>query len=138
MANGTPLINGEVHSAASVEIQCNGVTILNVKEINYDTKQEVTEVYGLQANAVGRSVGKITRTADFTIGIEEKEALTNVAPDRDLVKLNLLIIVSYTVGTTPILHKLIDMKPKNNGAAVKSGDNELSYKIELAAGNILY
>lgn len=136
--NGVPLINGEVHSAAAVEVQVNGVNIVNVKEINYDDKQEVTDVYGFQANAVGRSMGKITREGSITIGIEEKEAITAAAPNRRLQELNLIIIVSYVVGTTSIIHRLTDCKPKNNGGAVKSGDNELSYKIDLAIGDIKY
>lgn len=136
--DGTPLINGELHSAASVEIQVNGVSIYNVKDINYATQKEVTEVYGLQGNPVGRSEGKISRTGDITIGIEEKEALTASAPNRDLTALNMVIVVSYTVGTTPIIHRLLNCKPKNNGGAVKSGDNELSYKIDLFVGDIKY
>jgi hypothetical protein len=136
--NGTPLINGEVHSGASVEVQVNGIVIYNVKELTYDEKQEVTEVYGMQGNPVARSFGKITREGSITIGIEEKEALTAVAPNRRLQELNLIIIVSYTVGTTPIIHRLTNCTPKNNGATAKSGDNELSYKIDLAVGDIKY
>ncbi len=136
--NGTPLINGQLHSAASVEVQVNGITIYNVKEISYDEKQETTEVYGFYANPVGRTTGKITREGSITIGIEEKEALTAAAPNRRLQNLNFIVIVSYLVGTTPIVHRLIQCQPKNNGGSVKSGDNELSYKIDLAIGDIKY
>jgi hypothetical protein len=138
MNNGTPYINGQVHSAASVEISVNGVTVFNVKEINYEDKQEITEVYGLQANPVGRSEGKITREGSITLGAEEVNALVNVAPNRRLQELNLTIIVSYALGTTPVIHTLSMCKPKNNGRSVKSGDNELSYKIELSIGNIKF
>lgn len=70
-----PLINGVRHSWASIEIKVNDDIVLGITEINYDDTLDPSEVYGAGPRPIAFTLGKASFKGDFTILLEEFDAL---------------------------------------------------------------
>jgi hypothetical protein len=78
MATAYPLVNGVRHSWSSVEIRVAGQIILGVTEINYSPTLDPAVVRGAGALPIGHTLGNAEFAGDFSILLEEFNALMTV------------------------------------------------------------
>lgn len=133
------LINGKAYAWSDAVFTVASVLVNGISEINYEKKREKTDNYGAGSKPVSRSYGKEEFTADITLHMEEVEAITNAAPDRDLTLIGMFdVTVTFapSLGAAPVRHMLRGCEFKNNTRAMKEGDNMFAVKLELIVGDI--
>lgn len=89
-----PLINGQRHSWSSIEIRLNGNIVLGLTEINYSPTLEPGVVRGAGALPIGHTLGNAEYEGDFTILLDEFNALTTALGAAWMTK-PFDIVVSY-------------------------------------------
>lgn len=75
MATPYPLIQGVRHSWASLEIRVAGNIILGLTELNYSPTLDPAVVIGAGSLPIGHTVGRMEYEGDFSILLEEFNAL---------------------------------------------------------------
>ncbi len=133
-----PLINGVAYDFGSVEFQIMGRSVHGISEISYEAKREVKNNFGAGYKPVSRSYGRYEFSGKVKLHMEEIEALTKVAPDRDLTKIPPFdVVINFLpVGGIPVTHKLRSVGFMTNGRSMKSGDTLIEQDLELVIGDI--
>jgi hypothetical protein len=139
MANILPaLINGKSYEWSDITLNIMGVPIVGITSIEYGEDQDMMNNYGAGNLPVSRGYGRITPTAKITLYMEEVENIITIAPLGRLQNIpEFDIIVSYVdLSLTPRVHKLRNVRFKNNMRTTKEGDQSISVDMELVISNI--
>ena len=73
MAVKYPLINGNLYSAASAEIDFDGTTYFGIQSISWDEEQESEVVYGTGRVGLGIAEGAYKATGEFEMVLHEAD-----------------------------------------------------------------
>jgi hypothetical protein len=135
------MINGFEYASEDVKVILPGKAIPEegVVEINWLTKKEHNEIYGMSSDPVALGRGKKERSGDVTVlqsVIEGMEA--TLLPGQDLCDLPPFTI---TVGFAPAggvasFTRLKFCRIKEYSKGMKSGDTHMEVKLMLAIGAI--
>ncbi|EWC93277.1 hypothetical protein [Porphyromonas catoniae] len=137
--NGTPLINGILHSWASIQVAIQGVPLTGITSIEYEDKQEISNKYGAGRYPVGRGVGRITPTAKLTLYLDEVNLLQAKSKTGRLQDLGMFdVLVGYLHPTTGLItyDKVRNCHFSDNARKVKEGDTDIQVELELIPSHI--
>ena len=137
--NGTPLINGVLHSWASIQVAIQGVPLTGITSIEYEDKQEVVNKYGAGRYPVGRGLGRITPSAKFTLYLDEVSALQAKSSTGRLQDLGMFdILVGYLHPTSGLItyDKIRNCHFGDNSRKIKEGDTDIQVELELVPSHI--
>lgn len=136
-----PVINGVVHSWASVQVLIGGVPVVGINKINYDTKQTKENIYGAGQNPVGKGYGKIERSCTIGLSREEAEALRAASPTgclTDLSPFNIIVKYLPVSGQKMATHRILGAEFTSDGAELNEGDTSDYNDYELLVSDIQY
>lgn len=137
--NGTPLINGVLHSWASIQAAIQGVPLTGITAVEYEDKQEIVNKWGAGRYPVGRGVGRITPTAKITLYLDEVNALQAKSPTGRLQDLGMFdLLVGYLHPTTGLItyDKVRNCQFSDNPRKAKEGDTDIQVELELVPSHI--
>lgn len=137
--NGTPLINGVLHSWASIQVAIQGVPLTGITSIEYEDKQEVVNKYGAGRYPVGRGLGRITPSAKITLYLDEVSALQAKSSSGRLQDLGMFdILVGYLHPTSGLItyDKIRNCHFGDNSRKIKEGDTDIQVELELVPSHI--
>lgn len=137
--NGTPLINGVLHSWASIQVAIQGIPLTGITSIEYEDKQEVVNKYGAGRYPVGRGLGRITPTAKLTLYLSEVTALQAKSPTGRLQDLGMFdVLVGYLHPTSGLItyDKIRNCHFSDNPRKAKEGDTDIQVDLELIPSHI--
>lgn len=137
--NGTPLINGVLHSWASIRVAIQGVPLTGITSIEYEDKQEVVNKYGAGRYPVGRALGRITPSAKLTLYLDEVSALQAKSTTGRLQDLGMFdILVGYLHPTSGLItyDKIRSCHFGDNSRKIKEGDTDIQVELELVPSHI--
>ena len=137
--NGTPLINGVLHSWASIQVAIQGVPLTGLTSIEYEDKQEVVNKYGAGRYPVGRGLGRITPSAKITLYLDEVSALQAKSSTGRLQDLGMFdILVGYLHPTSGLItyDKIRNCHFGDNSRKIKEGDTDIQVELELVPSHI--
>lgn len=137
--NGTPLINGMLHSWASIQVAIQGVPLTGITSIEYEDKQEVVNKYGAGRYPVGRGLGRITPSAKITLYLDEVSALQAKSTTGRLQDLGMFdILVGYLHPTSGLItyDKIRNCHFGDNSRKIKEGDTDIQVELELVPSHI--
>lgn len=137
--NGTPLINGMLHSWASIQVAIQGVPLTGITSIEYEDKQEVVNKYGAGRYPVGRGLGRITPSAKITLYLDEVSALQAKSSTGRLQDLGMFdILVGYLHPTSGLItyDKIRNCHFGDNSRKIKEGDTDIQVELELVPSHI--
>jgi hypothetical protein len=112
-----------------------------VVEINYEVEKEHTEIYGMSAKAVAMGRGKQMQKADVTVLQSVIEGMqATLLPGQNLTQLPpFTITVGYApAGGVATFDRLKYVRIKKYSKGMKSGDTNMTVKLDLAVGEIEY
>ena len=137
--NGTPLINGVLHSWASIQVAIQGVPLTGITSIEYEDKQEVVNKYGAGRYPVGRGLGRITPSAKITLYLDEVSALQAKSSTGRLQDLGMFdILVGYLHPTSGLItyDKIRNCHFCDISHDIKEGDTDIQVELELVPSHI--
>ena len=137
--NGTPLINGVLHSWASIQVAIQGVPLTGITSIEYEDKQEVVNKYGAGRYPVGRGLGRITPSAKITLYLDEVSAFQAKSTTGRLQDLGMFdILVGYLHPTSGLItyDKIRNCHFGDNSRKIKEGDTDIQVELELVPSHI--
>lgn len=136
-----PLVNGVRHSWASCEIRVDGFIILGITELNYKSKLDPSLVYGAGPRPIAFTLGRAEFDGDFTILLEEFNALVTVLGDAWKTK-QFDIVVSYDEsgsGLSTIVDTIQACRITDTEAAATSANADaIVRKLPFKCLGILY
>ncbi len=137
---GTPLINGVAYSAADITVIMFGVPIVGITEINYTTKQEIEDQYGLGTDPISRGYGKTTYEGSITMFVDEWKKIIAASPNKNPLRIGFFDIPVIFGGERNVLTKdiLKSVGFKENPMKVSQGDMKILVTIPLIIGGIQY
>lgn len=138
MNNLVPLINGKSHEWSDIVCNIMGVPVVGITSIEYSDSQDMQNIYGAGRMPVSRGYGKIEPTAKLTLLMEEVEAIQAVAVNgrlQDIPEFDIVVAYIDSALVTRI-HKLRNVRIKNNVRSSKSGDTSIPVELELVLSHI--
>lgn len=136
----TPLINGKAYEWADIKVNLFGVPIVGITAIEYDDKQNMTNIMGAGNRVVSRGYGSFEPTAKITLLMEEIENIMSVAPLGVIQSIpEFDITVAYLdAALATRIHKLRNVRFMNNPRTSKQGDTSIPVEIDLILSHIEY
>ena len=133
-----PLINGKSYEYADITCVILGVPIVGITAIEYAEVANITNVYATGRYPVSRGHGTIEPTAKITMLMEEVNNIVSVAPNGRLYDIpEFDIIVTYTdVNLVPVVHKINNVRFKNNKVGAATGDTSIPVELDLVPSHI--
>jgi len=134
-----PLVNGVQHSWANLKVLIEGVWVTGTTAVNYDTKQDIENVYGAGVNPVGRGYGRKTHSASLTLHRDEIESIRKSSPTGDLQDIApFLVIVTFLPvnGQKLVVHKLHNCQFTDDGTEAKEGDTKNEKQLDILPSHI--
>lgn len=136
MAN-TPLINGVMYSAASVNNIAFGVPVTGLVSLSWKRSQKTEHQYNLGNEPLGVTYGQITYEATITVYKDWWQSVINAAPNKDVLQIAPFnwTIVYGNLNQTPVTETLQMFMFTEDGSKFASGDTKLTMDIKcLFAG----
>ncbi|MDV4024248.1 hypothetical protein CMT52_07845 [Elizabethkingia anophelis] len=87
--------NSKQYSWCDVSVAMGGRIITGITAVEYTAKQEKDMLYGRGCNPHGITRGNRSYEGKITLWQSELEAMTRDAKDKDILKLNFDLVVSY-------------------------------------------
>jgi hypothetical protein len=134
----TPLINGKSYEHADITMIVMGVTVVGLTAIEYGEEADIQNIYATGRFPVSRTHGVVTPTAKVTILMEDVLNIVAAAPKGRLWDIpEFDIIVSFTdTSLIPVVHKIKNVRFKNNKITSKQGSDAIAIDIDLVCSNI--
>ena len=135
-----PLINGITYSWSNITAVIMGVPIAGITSIEYSDEQEMEDNLGAGSFPVNRGFGSYKVMSKLSLYMEEVEAITATVPSgrlQDVPEFD--IIVSYvSANNVPRIHKLRNVRFKNNNRKTKTGDKKIEVELDLLVSHITW
>lgn len=137
------MINGFEYASEDVKVILPGKLTPEegVVEINYEVEKEHTEIHGMGAKAVALGRGKQMQKADITVLQSVLEGMqATLLPGQNLTQLPpFTVTVGYApAGGVATFDRLKFCRVKKYNKGIKSGDGNMTVKLDLAVGDIEY
>lgn len=133
------LINGQAYDFTQIVFKILGVEIKSLSQINYTEEQEKENNYGTGTRPVSRGKGAITAACNFTISMNDIEAIRDVAPDGSLLKLPPFDIeVTYLNSQKIVTHVIKNCEFTTDGVEGSQGDKDLKKAFDVLPSHIKY
>jgi hypothetical protein len=97
MALDPPLVNGNKHSFAEIEVSLDGDRLLGIQAVNYDDTLEPGIVPGTSAQSIGRTLGEYKCTASIDVVKASADAWRKKHGDGWMTKV-FPMVVNYQVA----------------------------------------
>ena len=138
-----PLINGNRHSAASVEIKVANINIIGVKSVDYSRKRSRTQVRGFHPDPLGQTLGENEYDASIEIYLAEfnqlQAALQQLNGGKGYGNSVFDVIVTYGEnGFDTITDTIRGCNIDSTEAGVSQGPEGLTRKIDLMPLKIFF
>ena len=130
MSVSYPLVNGVRHSWSSIESRVNGSIVLGITEVNYSPTLEPGEVRGAGPRVIAHTLGQASYEGDFTILLEEFNALVAALGDAWMTR-TFDIIITYDEsgsGLSTIVDTLSGCRITKVEASNSSGSTDASVR----------
>lgn len=136
----TALINGVNYSWSDIKIIMFGVPIIGITKIDYKTKQEVEDQYGVGQKPISRGYGKISFEGSIEMYADEWKKIVAASPNKDPLQIGFFDIPVLMGGVRNTLTKdvLKSVGFKENPLASSQGDMKILVTIPLVIGDIEY
>jgi hypothetical protein len=121
------------YSWAELTIALGGRIVTGVKEVEYTEKVEKEALFGRGAKAHAIMRGNHTFEGKLSLWQSELEALVESAPDKDIMKLNFDIIVSYVPldGGIIVVDTLTGCEFSELKKGMKQGDTNMVVELPI-------
>lgn len=136
----TPLINGKSYEYADITCVVLGLPIIGITSIEYSEDANITNIYGTGRHPISRGHGTVEPTAKITMLMEEVQNIVAVAPQGRLYNIpEFDIIVTFTdTNLIPVVHKINNVRFKNNKVSSSTGDTSIPVELELVPSHITW
>ena len=138
MVNLIPLINGKAYEYADITCIILGVPFFGITAIEYGEDANIENIYATGRYPINRGYGQVTPKAKMTCLMNEVMNLVSIAPNgrlHDIPEFD--VIVSYVdINLIPVVHKIRNVKFKNNNISTKTGDTSIPIEIDLVPSHI--
>ncbi len=133
-----PLVNGKSYEYADIECIILGVPVIGITAIEYGEDSETENIYATGRFPVSRGVGRVQPSAKITMLMEEVNNIVAAAPSGRIYEIpEFDIIVSYTdLSLIPVVHKIRNVRFKNNKISSATGDTSIPVELELVISHI--
>jgi hypothetical protein len=132
-----PLVNGTRHEWSSIEIKLAGAITIGVREAAYNDKLEPTKVFGVHAEALGRTRGVYTAEGSITLLLDEANSLIELLGD-GFKEVVWDMTVSYSEGGKTITDEIIGCRIKTTDQSLSQGADGLQRKFDLDVMKVLW
>ncbi len=133
-----PLVNGQRHSFASIELKIDGQVYIGFKSLNYTWTLEPTAIYGNHPDPIGETVGQAKYEGDMELWLAEWNQLQKQLGPSGFALRKFDIVVTYSEnGFDTLQDELLGCRIKSVEASQSSGPDGLSRKCSLYIGKIL-
>ena len=136
--NLLPLINGKAYEHADITCIILGTPIIGITAIEYGEESETENVYATGRFPVNRGVGRVQPSAKITILMNEVMDIVSVSPNGRIYDIpEFDIIVTFTdASLIPVVHKIRNVKFKNNKIGSATGDTSIPVELDLVISHI--
>ena len=133
-----PLINGKSYEFADITCIVLGIPIVGITSIEYGEESETENIYATGRFPVSRGVGRVMPTAKITMLMEEVMNIVSASPTGRIYDIpEFDIIVAYTdLSLIPVVHKIRNVKFKNNKISSSTGDTSVPIEMDLIISHI--
>ena len=133
-----PLINGKSYEFADITCIVLGIPIVGITSIEYGEESETENIYATGRFPVSRGVGRVQPTAKITMLMEEVMNIVSASPNGRIYDVpEFDIIVAFTDLTLiPVVHKIRNVKFKNNKISSSTGDTSVPIEMDLVISHI--
>jgi hypothetical protein len=134
---GNPLINGNRYDFSSIEAKLDGRSYLGFKSINYSHSLEPGEVFGTDAQKMGRTRGQYKPEASFEM-YKEEYALLLAGLGDGYMERAFMIVVNYEerdLIPRVVTDRIVGFRIKKAENAHSPGNEPLTVKVE---GSVMY
>ena len=134
-----PLINGVEHSWANIQVLIEGITVTGITAVEYDTKQDMENIYGAGVNPVARGYGRKTSTASITLLRSEIESIRTSSPTGDLhdiAPFDIIVTFLPVNGQKLTIHNIRNCQFLDDGVEAKEGDTSNAKQLALLPSHI--
>lgn len=137
-----PLINGTMHSWASIIVNITGVPETQVTAIDYVDKQAIENIYGAGQLPIGRGYGRIECEASITLKKGAVDAIRSASLTgrlQDLAPFDIQVSFVMTNGSAKVhTHTIKNCQFKEDKFSAKENDLSLEYQLPLVVSHIDY
>jgi len=133
-----PLINGKSYEFADITCIVLGIPIVGITSIEYGEESETENIYATGRFPVSRGVGRVQPTAKITMLMEEVMNIVSASPNGRIYDVpEFDIIVAFTdLSLIPVVHKIRNVKFKNNKISSSTGDTSVPIEMDLVISHI--
>lgn len=134
-----PMINGVVHSWATLAVAITGIPVTGIKKISYKDSQTIENVYGAGQKPIGRGYGRIEYSGSITLERGEIEALRAASTTgrlQDIPPFPITVQFLPVNGQKIVTHILVNVQFKDDGVESSEGDTENYIDLELVMDDI--
>lgn len=139
---GTPLINGQRHSWASVRCNVLGHTLVGISEINYSDSVVIEDHYGQGQMPVDRGVGNYSATANWTVKAYEVQRIQGLLPPgaylADIPPFDITIVFLAKGSDQQVTHILRNVQFPQNARNLGQGNTAIDVPMELKISHITW
>lgn len=134
-----PLINGRAYEYAQIAIEMLGGNVNSASAISYKEEQTKENNFGAGYRPVSRGHGAVNATASITMGMQDVEALRDVAPDGSLLKLPPFDIkVTYLNLGKVVTHIVKNCEFLDDGVDTSQDDKDIKGTFGLLPSHVKY
>ena len=133
-----PLINGKSYEFADITCIVLGIPIVGITAIEYGEESETENIYATGRFPVSRGVVRVQPTAKVTMLMEEVMNIVSASTNGRIYDVpEFDIIVAFTdLSLIPVIHKIRNVKFKNNKISSSTGDTSVSIEMDLVISHI--
>lgn len=135
------MINGNIYKWSDVKVRMLGITLTGITDINYERKQEKTNLYGAGNDPVARSHGQNEYTANISLTLNQLHEIESLlAAGQSILDIAPFdVLCAYTVnGTKIIKDKILECEFTGNKREFSNSGNESKVELELIVGSIVF
>jgi len=133
MALKYPILNGNVYSSASAEIDLRGKVYGGIVALNWSDELTIEEVYGFGPTPVGRTIGQYKATADLEMLMGDSDVfLADLGPAYGTVAFNIGCSYEEITGAGLSTVEIIGARIVKNEVSNSRGSAGITRKFTLS------
>lgn len=136
----TPLINGERHSWANIELNLLGRTVSGITAINYSDTENKENIYGKGKYPVARGKGNYEAEASLTLLSFEVDAIQRSVGSgkrlQDIAPFDIVVTYLPEGDSSLVTHVIRNCEFTNNQRNNSQGDTSIPVELTLIVSHI--
>lgn len=134
-----PLINGRAYEFAQIAIEMLGGNVNSASAISYKEEQAKENNFGAGYRPVSRGHGAINANASITMGMQDVEALRDIAPNGSLLSLPPFDIkVTFLNAGKVVTHIVKNCEFLDDGLDTSQDDKDIKGTFALLPSHVKY